>query len=109
MNYACDLGDINFYSNELDRLTEHWMTLFAKTIHVVDYDDLVKNPKQVVSGVLGFLQLDWDKACLDFHQLRNVVSTASVWQVRRPLYTSSSGRWRNYQTHLNDIFESKQP
>jgi tetratricopeptide (TPR) repeat protein len=107
MNYACDLGDINFYSNELDRLTEHWITLFAKTIHVVDYDDLVRNPKQVVSGVLGFLQLDWDKACLDFHQLRNVVSTASVWQVRRPLYSSSSARWQNYQTHLNDIFESK--
>jgi len=91
----------------LDRLIEHWIALFAKTIHVVDYDDLVKDPKQVVSGVLGFLELDWDKACLDFHHLRNVVSTASVWQVRRPLYTSSSGRWQNYQTHLSDIFESK--
>jgi len=109
MNYACDLGDINFYSNELDRLTEHWINLFTKTIHVVDYDDLVKDPKQIISGVLGFLQMDWDKACLDFYHLRNVVSTASVWQVRRPLYTSSSGRWQNYQTYLGDIFESKQP
>jgi tetratricopeptide (TPR) repeat protein len=108
MNYACDLEDINFYSNELNRLTEHWITLFAETIHVVDYDDLVKDPKQVISGVLRFIHLDWDAACLDFHHLRNVVSTASVWQVRQPLYSRSSGRWKNYRTLLGDIFKSNQ-
>jgi hypothetical protein len=106
MNYACNLWDIKFYSNELDRLTEHWMNLFPKTVHVVDYDALVKNPKRNISKVLRFLDLNWDNACLEFHHLRNIVSTASVWQVRRPLYTSSSGRWKNYRMYLSDIFRS---
>ena len=108
MNYACNLWDIKFYSNELDRLTEHWMNLFPKTVHVVDYDALVKNPKRNISKVLRFLDLNWDNACLEFHHLRNIVSTASVWQVRRPLYTSSSGRWKNYRMYLSDIFRSNQ-
>ena len=100
MNYACDLEDISFYASELNRLTEHWMSLFSSTIHVVDYDDLVKNPKQVLTEVLIFLGLNWDTSCLEFHSLRNVVSTASVWQVRQPLHRNSSGRWRNYKSQL---------
>jgi hypothetical protein len=80
--------------------------LFPKTVHVVDYDALVKNPKRNISKVLRFLDLNWDSACLEFHHLRNIVSTASVWQVRRPLYTSSSGRWKNYRMYLSDIFRS---
>ena len=100
MNYACDLEDINFYASELNRLTEHWISLFSSTIHIVDYDDLVKNPKQVLTEVLLFLGLNWDTSCLEFHSLRNVVSTASVWQVRQPLHRNSSGRWRNYRSQL---------
>ena len=100
MNYACDLEDISFYASELNRLTEHWISLFSSTIHIVDYDDLVKNPKQVLTEVLIFLGLNWDRSCLEFHSLRNIVSTASVWQVRQPLHRNSSGRWRNYKSQL---------
>lgn len=103
MNYACDLEDISFYANELNRLTEHWISLFGTTIHIVDYDDLVKNPERVITGTLNFLGLSWDDSCLEFHRLRNVVSTASVWQVRQPLHCNSSGRWVNYSSKLISI------
>ncbi|MCL0138175.1 hypothetical protein M2T37_28240, partial [Klebsiella pneumoniae] len=53
-------------------------------------------PQQTIAGVLSFLQLDWHDDCLHFHRLRNRVRTASLHQVRQPLYQGSVGRWRNY-------------
>ena len=37
---------------------------------------------------------------MDFQRAERAVKTASVWQVREPLYQRSSGRWRNYERHL---------
>ncbi len=37
---------------------------------------------------------------MSFHRQQGVVKTASVWQVREPLYRTSSGRWRHYERHL---------
>ena len=44
--------------------------------------------------------LDWDARCLDFHRSERLVRTASAAQVRRPIYTSSVGRWRRYEAFL---------
>ena len=100
MSYACDLEDIVFYAGQLTRLVDHWISLFPTTITVVDYDNLVRNPQAAITEVLKLLQLDWNEACLTFYRLRNSVSTASVWQIRQPLYESSLARWRNYQSQL---------
>ena len=100
MVYACDIKDTRFYASELNRLTEYWISLFAGTIHLVSYDELVANPKTVLTGTLNFLDLEWDSTCLDFHRSKNSVSTASVWQVRQPLYKDSSGRRHNYRSQL---------
>ena len=100
MAYACDIKDTHFYATELNRLTEYWISLFADTIHLVSYDELVAHPKKVLTDTLHFLDLDWDSKCLDFHQSRNRVSTASVWQVRQPLYKDSSGRHHNYRLQI---------
>ena len=53
--------------------------------------------------VLDFLELDWDPACLQFHESKRYVKTASRDQVRKPIYQSSVGRWRNYETHLQPL------
>jgi hypothetical protein len=55
--------------------------------------------------VLDFLGLPFEQACLEFHKSATPVKTASVWQVREPLYTRSSGRWRNYEKHLGPLQE----
>ena len=100
MAYACDIKDTHFYATELNRLTEYWISLFADSIHLVSYDELVAHPKKVLTDTLHFLDLDWDSKCLDFHRSRNRVSTASVWQVRQPLYKDSSGRHHNYRSQI---------
>ena len=103
MSYACDIEDTYFYFEELSRLVDHWKSRFSDTIHVVQYDELVIDPKTVVSDALKFLNLKWEDSCLDFHRSQNVVSTASVWQIREPLYQRSSGRWQHYKSQLSSV------
>ncbi len=98
--YATDLGDIADYIAQYRRLTAHWRALYGKDIHVVDYDQLVKNPRTVMEPLLEFLGLPWHDAVLRDDGNPRPVRTASNWQVRQPLYRSSSGRWRNYTDQL---------
>ena len=53
--------------------------------------------------MLAHCGLAWDEACLAFHEADSNVRTASVWQVREPLYQRSSGRWRNYAGALGPL------
>lgn len=103
MAYALDLEDSAHWYREYRRLMEHWRRLYPNDIFDVDYDALVHDPGPVINELLGFLALDWEDGLLDFHRTRSAVKTASVWQVRQPLHSRSSGRWRNYRKQLEPV------
>lgn len=106
MNYSVNLSTIAHYYKTQAKLMTFWQNKYADSIHVVSYDELVQQPKEQISGLLSFLNLEWNDNCLNFHQVKNKVKTASVWQVRKPLYKTSSGRWENYQRFLPKLTDS---
>jgi len=71
----------------------------------VRYEELVADPEARSRRLVEFVGLPWDDRCLRFHETRRVVSTASVDQVRRPIYNSSINRWQRYEKHLGDLVE----
>jgi hypothetical protein len=98
--YALDLRDTGHYYRQYRRLMAHWKSHFGDDILDFDYDAFVHSPRPALQRLLDFCGLEWDERCLEFHRLRNAVKTASVWQVRTPLYTRASGRWRHYKDQL---------
>jgi tetratricopeptide (TPR) repeat protein len=100
MSYALDLADIAHYYSQYRRLMAHWRTLYGADIFDLDYDVLVREPRSAIEKLTGFCGLEWQEACLSFEQSARAVKTASVWQVRERLYQRSSGRWRNYASHI---------
>lgn len=115
MGYALDLLDTGHYYRQYRMLMAHWKALYGGDIFDFDYDAFVRGPKPVTERLLDFCGLEWDEACLDFHRTRNAVKTASVWQVREPLYTRSSGRARHYEkqiaplrAYLQDIYPGRE-
>jgi hypothetical protein len=54
--------------------------------------------------MLEFCGLDWDDRVLEFHKTERTVRTASVAQVRQPLYKKSVERWRNYEPWLGEWY-----
>lgn len=103
MAYALDLEDIAHYYNQHRRLMAHWKTLYGDDILDLDYDQLVRDPEREARRLVEFCGLAWDERCLEFYRTAPAVKTASVWQVRQPIYTRSSGRWRHYEKHLQPL------
>lgn len=103
MAYALDLADIGHYYVEYRRLMAHWKSLYGADILDFDYDAFIQEPRPAVQRLLNFCGLDWEEACLAFDRVNNAVRTASVWQVRQPLYRHASGRWQHYERHLGPL------
>jgi sulfotransferase family protein len=69
----------------------------------VDYEAVVDDLEGEAKRLIDFIGLPWDDACLNFHQTRRVVRTASVNQVRQPIYKTSKGRWQAHADHLGSL------
>jgi hypothetical protein len=97
------LGDyINRYLDQMDT----WRDALALPLLEVDYEALVDDPEHWSRQLVDFAGLDWDPACLSFHDQSRVAATASHAQVRRPVYKSSVGRWKNYESHLTPLLQT---
>jgi len=105
MSYAFDLMDIGHYFREYRRLMAHWKTRFGADIFDLDYDALVHDPQPVLERACAFLGLEWRGRGPEAAPIGRAVKTASVWQVREPLYTRSSGRARHYPEQLRELRE----
>jgi len=69
----------------------------------VDYEETVADLEGMARRVLSWCGLDWDPTCLAFHQTVRPVRTASVAQVRQPIYRGSVGRWKHYEAPLASL------
>ena len=67
----------------------------------IDYEELVTDTEKATRRLVEWCGVDWDPACLTFHETRRVVRTASMVQVRSPVYQHSIKRWQNYQEFLS--------
>jgi tetratricopeptide (TPR) repeat protein len=105
MAYALDLMDIGHHYVQYLRLMAHWKALFGSDIYELHYDNLVREPQPQIERLLDFLQLDWDEHCLAVPATGRSIRTASVWQVREPLYQRSSGRSHHYERQLRTLRE----
>jgi tetratricopeptide (TPR) repeat protein len=88
-----------------DEIMQHWKSMFPEQIYTLSYEKLVESPKEETQKLLDFIELDWHDNCLMHHENQRPVKTASNWQVRQPIYTTSVDRWKNYQKHLHPIAE----
>ncbi len=103
--YTYDLADCSRQYLETERLIAHWRAVLPLRMLEIQYEELVADQEGQSRRLIEFLGLPWDPACLRFHQTRRTVATASVWQVRQPIYTRSVGRWRHYQRHLGPLLD----
>ncbi len=89
-------------AREIDRLMDHWVSVLPSNFQM-NYEMLVQNPEAESKRLLAFLELDWEPECLQFHQLKRQVLTASLWQVRQPIFDTSVGRWKNYVKFCDEL------
>lgn len=105
-----DLGDIGRDYVRYRAVMDYWSQVLPGRVIDVDHEALVADPEAHIRWlVTEACGLDWDEACLRFHETRRAVGTASVAQVRQPVFTASVGRWRRYARHLGPLFDALGP
>ena len=103
MSYTTDLVDCAMRYQETERLAAHWRQVLPLPILDVSYEALVADLEGEGRRMITFLGLDWDPACLKFHETERTITTASAWQARQPIYHRSVGRWRHYEPQLEAL------
>lgn len=108
-NFTMDLSDLAHYYREHHRLISHWRSALPEgALLLVPYAELVADPEAWSRRIVEFIGLEWDPQCLEFHKTKRSVVTASKWQVRQPMYSSSVGRWRNYEKYIRPLLELRE-
>jgi tetratricopeptide (TPR) repeat protein len=104
VDWANDPSDIRHRLAEYERLFRHWEATLPIDVHTVDYAHTVDDLESVGRSLLDFVGLPWDDACLEFYKTDRPVSTASVSQVRQPIYRDSLDRAQHYRALLPALF-----
>ena len=105
-----DLTDIGAHYVRYRDMMAHWETVLPGRITSVSHEELVADPESRIRWLVEeACGLKWDDDCLNFHQTKRAVRTASVVQVRQPIFRTSVARWRRYQRHLRPLFAALGP
>jgi tetratricopeptide (TPR) repeat protein len=105
-HHTYDLAELARYIRAYQRLMQHWREVLpAGAMLEVDYEQVVGDLAGQARRIVAHCGLEWDDACLAFHQSKRPVQTASVLQVRQPIYTGSIGRWRTCAEQLKPLLE----
>jgi Flp pilus assembly protein TadD len=86
------------------RLMQHWQTVLPVPVHEVVYEGLIDDFENEARRLLAACGLEWEPACGRFHETARPVRTASVTQVRQPLYRRALARWKHYEVPLANLF-----
>jgi len=104
IRWSFDTGHIAARFHDYRRLMEHWQQVLPVPLLEIDYEETVADLEGVARRLLAFCGLEWEPACLAFHQTQRPVRTASVAQVREPIYRRSVARWKHYENALGELF-----
>ena len=104
--HTYDLAELGRYYADYARLMDHWhKVLPAGAFLDINYEDIVVDQEGQARRLLDYCGLEWNPACLEFHKTKRQVRTASVTQVRQPIYNTSVERWRAYEKFLGPLLD----
>lgn len=105
--FTYDLGELGRYYRVYQTLMDHWHRVLPDEVILdVRYEELVTDFETQARRIVAHCGLEWDDACLSFYETRRPVKTASLVQVRQPIYRSSIGRWRPDSNLLRPLLEA---
>jgi hypothetical protein len=107
MPHSYDFGELGRYYGAYRQLMAHWEDVLPPGVMTtVDYESVIDDLEGNARALVQHIGLPWNDACLDFHKSKRAVKTASVVQVRQPVYRTSVERWRRYGDGLSPLLAS---
>jgi len=105
MRFTYNQENIGNYYKDYHTIMEHWRKVLPSDfICHMKYEDMINDTEKEARRLTSFIGLDWDPNCLKFYDNNRNVKTASMMQVRKPIYKSSLARWKNFTKHLKPLY-----
>jgi tetratricopeptide (TPR) repeat protein len=105
-SFSYSLDDLGRYYRCYLQLMDHWDRVLPGRVLHVQYEHLVREPELHIRRLIEHCGLEFEPACMSFHETKRAVRTASAEQVRQPLYTSGMGYWRHFEAQLEPLREA---
>lgn len=102
-SYSYTLSETALYYLQYRKLMDHWDSFLKNRILNVSYEELATNTLECAKQIFDFCDLPWENSYAELTHSRVAVTTASVSQVRQPIYTTSIGKWKVFKKHLGEI------
>ncbi len=103
LHFTNDLENMGHAYRGYLKLMAHWQEIFSDRIYDIQYEDLLEDPDSYSRSLLQHCGLEWHHEVSNFTNNHRPINTASLWQVRQPVYKTSVGRWKNYRLYLEPL------
>ena len=103
--FAYDLRTVAQFHKQYQLLMQHWREVMPDAIYDVSYEALTHDPENEIRKLLAVCGLDWREDCLNFDKSGGIVKTASAYQARQPMYTSSVKLWEKYAEFIRPMLD----
>jgi tetratricopeptide (TPR) repeat protein len=106
VNFTYSQEELGRYYARYRELMKYWENALPEnSIYTIHYENLIANLETETKNLLNYVGVNFEEACLDFQNTQRKVNTASIAQVRKPLYTSSIARWENFSEGLQPLLD----
>ena len=106
LRFSYSQSSLGLYYQRYHRIMTHWKSVLPDDFILdLPYEEMVEDTEKKAKELTSFLGLKWDPNCLDFHKNKRPVRTASMMQVRRPIYKTSVQRWKNFAQYLKPLYQ----
>jgi tetratricopeptide (TPR) repeat protein len=104
IRWACHTEHLVHRIKQYQRIMDHWRKVIPERFIEMNYEDLVANQEIESKRLIEYIGLDWDEDCFKFYESDRLIRTASITQVRQPIYNKSVARWKRYEDYIGDLF-----
>ena len=101
MDWSYSQDNIIAYVKIYNQVIKYWKKKYGNFIYEIDYEKLINNKIEETKKLFSFCDLQWSEEIFDFYKTGKTIKTASVYQVKKPIYKSSVNINKNYSKHLN--------
>ena len=103
LGFSYDLRDLGKFYNFYENLINFWKNRYPNEIYSLNYQKLVEDKNNEIKKLIEYCELDWENTCLFPEKNKKNVSTASLSQVRSPIYKSSVKNWEKFSEKLKPL------
>ncbi len=105
-DYSFDLGDIGRQYAAYDDIMKYWDNIFGPEIFSAPYEHMIADKDAAIADLFAHIKMPTPGEETLTKPANRAIPTASAWQARQPIYTTSVKRWKNYEKHLSPLFDA---